>query len=180
MLDAKKFLLKYVEGGDEQRVLQLLDNAEEKTFAFQDQVISAKVYLKYFVIVLSGSLRLSTGNGDQKQYLHTLKSSDTIGCIEIIFNVKTSYNAQASDKNGTKCLFIKTDAELFLKKLLFMECDLYKSVSSQNIDNCVRHIEPRKYQRGSLIVRQGDFALYGIVCGGNNTFAASIRSYIHV
>ena len=63
MLDAKKFLLKYVEGGDEQRVLQLLDNAEEKTFAFQDQVISAKVYLKYFVIVLSGSLRLSTGNG---------------------------------------------------------------------------------------------------------------------
>ena len=104
MLDAKKFLLKYVEGGDEQRVLQLLDNAEEKTFEFQDQVISAKVYLKYFVIVLSGSLRLSTGNGDQKQYLHTLKSSDTIGCIEIIFNVKTSYNAQASDKNGTKCL----------------------------------------------------------------------------
>merc|ERR1711991_231773 len=169
MLDVKEFLLQYVEGADEQRVLQLLDNAEEKTFAFQDHVISSNVYLECFIIVLSGSLRLSTGNGDQKQYLHTLKSSDTIGCIEIIFNIKTSYNAQASDKNGTKCLFIKTDAKaFFLKKLLFMEYDMYKSVSSKNIDNCVRHIEPRTYKKGSVIVRQGDVAsIYGIVCGGN-------------
>ena len=169
MLDAKKFLLQYVEGGDENRVRELLDNAEEKTFAFQDQVLSAEVHLKYFIIILSGSLRLFTGTGDQKQYLHTLKSSDTIGCKEIVFNVKTSYNAQASDKNGTKCLFIKTDAKaFFLRKFLFMDCDLYKSVSSQNIDNCVRNIEPRKYKNGSWIVRQGDVAsIYGIVCGGS-------------
>ena len=49
-----------------------------------------------------------------------------------------------------------------------MEYDMYKSVSSKNIDNCVRHIEPRTYKKGSVIVRQGDVAsIYGIVCGGN-------------
>ena len=62
----------------------------------------------------------------------------------------------------------KNRRQSFFLKKPFMEYDMYKSVSSKNIDNCVRHIEPRTYKKGSVIVRQGDVAsIYGIVCGGN-------------
>ena len=69
MINAKEFLLQYVEGNDPNKVDVLLQQSEEKTFKFREQIFQEGVKLTSFIIVIKGSLRLSTNVGSQKQYL---------------------------------------------------------------------------------------------------------------